>query len=90
MKRGRELQKNDPMREFQIGYGHSYTLIQTFPVVFAKDNCKQQNKLVVINPGEGKYPENLIFCQNWDVIAFSVPHPKTTESKICIKIGISN
>lgn len=65
-------QKHDVIRKFQIDYDDSVTLTPKYPEAFQEDAQDQPSKLVVIAPGEGKVPESILFCKNWDAMAF--PH----------------
>lgn len=68
-------QRNDVIRKFQIDYDTSVTLAPKFPEAFEKDNKLEQNRLIVVAPGEGKSPENQLFCKDWDAMAFPNFHP---------------
>ena len=68
-------EKNDPIRKFQIDYDNINTVTPKYPEAFEIDGSGTLNKLVVVAPGEGKYPENVLFCENWDALAFPTLYP---------------
>ena len=64
-----DYRQNDPIRKFQIDYDRSICLTEKFPEAFCKDK-EDINMQYCVAPGEGKIPENILMCENWDALAF--------------------
>lgn len=67
--------RNDNIRKFQIDYDEHITLTPKYPEAFHSENQPISSDVYTIAPGEGKIPESLLFCENWDALAYPVLHP---------------
>ena len=67
--------QNDSVRKFQIDYDESVCLTQRFPEAFTSDKANSTSTVLSLAPGEGKVPQNILFTENWDALAFPMKHP---------------
>ena len=56
-----EYEKNDPVKKYQFHYDDSVVMTDKFPEIS-------------VAPGENETPRNVLFDENWDVMAFPALH----------------
>ena len=66
--------KNDVVRKFQFDYDRSVCIVDKYPEAGVTEELTDKGQLSFA-PGEGKYPENILQAENWDVKAFPMKHP---------------
>ena len=68
-----EYLKKDPVRRFQFEeYNKSLCMSNMYPEVDPENS-------VIIAPGEGKTPKNVLYDDDWDIKAF--PHLNSPDGK---------
>ena len=71
--------KNDPVRKYQFDdYNKSLCMSNMFPEA-------QPGNSVIVAPGEGKTPRNVLHDDDWDIKAF--PHLNSPDGKFGLQFG---
>ena len=69
----KEYLEKDPVRKYQFeDYNKSLCMSNMYPEA-APENS------VIVAPGEGKVPKNVLYDENWDIKAF--PHLNSHDGK---------
>ena len=72
----KEYLTKDPVRKYQLNdYNKSLCLSNMFPEMAAPDHSNS----VIVAPGEGKIPRNILHDDDWDIKAF--PHLNSPDGK---------
>ena len=65
--------ENDPVAKFQFDYDRSTCLTEKYPEVAVAEDLESQE--LCFEPGEGKYPSDILMDKSWDINAFPMLHP---------------
>ena len=75
----RNYQANDPVKKYQLDdYNKSLCMSNMFPEIGPENS-------VILAPGEGKIPQNLLYDHDWDIKAF--PHLNSPDGKYGLHYG---
>ena len=67
----------DPMRKWKFDFSDKITFVNDYPEIDIVEDVEPPNpdEPVIVAPGEGKKPENILRSRHWDVRAFPQLHP---------------
>ena len=75
----KDYQANDPVKKYQLDdYNKSLCMSNMFPEIVPENS-------VILAPGEGKIPQNLLYDHDWDIKAF--PHLNSPDGKYGLHYG---
>ena len=72
-----ENEVEDPMHKWKFDFAEKTTFVNDYPELDIIDTIEHSNsdEPIIVAPGEGKRPENILRSQDWDLGAFPNLHP---------------
>ena len=75
-----DYMKEDAIQKWKFDFDRTTTFINDYPELDIKETCSQNkndplNDPIIVAPGEGKIPTNILEQKDWDVQSFPGLHP---------------